>query len=204
MEITLLKQTGGEAYVMELSNGESIKTVLSVVSDYSLYEGRELSDEELEAVRDASSLGRAKLRALRIIGAAAMSETALYERLVQKGESEKNAAACIAWLKSLGFLNDEAYAKQLVSHYAAKGYGKMRVRDELYRHKVPRRMWEDALSDFPDQSETIDKFLRTKIKSDNPDRKELKRASDALIRRGYSWNEVREAMNRYNGFHEDE
>lgn len=204
MEIKLLKQTGGEAYVIELSNGESIKTVLNVVTEFSLYEGRQLTDEELEEVRDASTLGRAKLRALRIIGAAAMSETALYERLVQKGESEKNAAACVAWLKRLGFLDDWAYAEQLVSRYAAKGYGKLRVRDELYKHKVPSNMWDDVLSDFPHQSEAIDKFLRSKLHSETPDRKELKRACDALMRRGYSWSEVREAINRYESFQEYE
>lgn len=204
MEITLLKQTGAENYIIELSNGESLKTVFTVVADFSLYTGRELSDGELAAVKEASSLGCAKQRALRILGAASMSEMSLFDRLVLKGESERNAAQCVAWLKGLGYLDDTQYAKRLVSHYAKKGYGKARVRDELYRRKVPRALWDEALEAFPEQVETIDSLLRAKLKSENPDRKELKRATDALLRRGFSWEEVKSAVRRFSGSIEDE
>ena len=42
-----------------------------------------------------------------------------------------------------------------------------------------------------------DAFLRKRFKGGIPDQKELKRASDALARRGYRWNEIREGLNRY-------
>ena len=37
----------------------------------------------------------------------------------------------------LGLLNDRAYAETLVRHYAAKGYGPYRLREELRRRGVP-------------------------------------------------------------------
>ena len=201
MEITQLTQSSGESFVVELENGESFKTVLSVVADFSLYSGRELSDEELCEVRDASSLGKAKQRALRIIGAAALSEAALYERLVQKGESVGNAAACVSWLKDLGFLDDVEYAKNLVRHYAQKGFGRARVRDELYKRRVPRIYWDEALEQMPEQDDTIDRLLEKKLTYGAPCKKELKRATDALLRRGFSWEDVRAAISRYNDTH---
>ena len=197
MEITKLTQSSGESFVIELENGEVFKTVLSVVADFSLYSGRDLSDDELLEVQNASSLGKAKQRALRIIGAVPLSEAALYERLVQKGESEGNAAACVAWLKSLGFLDDIEYAKNLVRHYAQKGYGRLRIRDELYRRKIPRIYWDEALEQMPEPEDTIDRLLQKKLRSEEPDKKEIKRATDALLRRGFSWEEVRSALSRY-------
>jgi len=204
VEITLLKQTGAESYIIELSSGESLKTVFTVVADFSLYTGRELSASELAAVREASNLGCAKQRALRIIGAAPMSEMSLFDRMVQKGESEKNAAECVAWLRGLGYLDDTQYARQLAVHYANMGYGKNRVRDELYRRKVPRALWDEALEAFPEPGEAIDTLLRAKLKSENPDRKELKRATDALLRRGFSWEEVKSAVRRFSDSVEEE
>ena len=36
-------------------------------------------------------------------------------------------------------------ARMVVRHYAAKGYGPRKIRDELYRRGVPREFWEDAM-----------------------------------------------------------
>ena len=49
------------------------------------------------------------------------------------------------------------------------------------------------------KSEAIDAFLRGKLKGRTPDRAERKRLSDALLRRGYSWNDIRLALNRLGG-----
>ena len=79
---------------------------------------------------------------------------------------------------------------------AAKGYGPRRIRDELYRRRIPRELWDEALSGLPEQDGTIDKLLRARLRSENPDRAELKRAADALLRRGFSWDEIKEAVER--------
>jgi len=82
-------------------------------------------------------------------------------------------------------------------HYSAKGYGERKVRDELFRRGVPRQYWEEALRESQSPETGVDEFLRKRFKGQTPDQKELKRASDALARRGYRWNEIREGLNRY-------
>ena len=42
----------------------------------------------------------------------------------------------VAWLVGLGYINDREYAGMVVRHYAAKGYGARRVRDELRRRGI--------------------------------------------------------------------
>ncbi len=204
MTVEQLRQTAGERYELLLSDGSRIKTTLSVVAEYSLYTGRELDSGELKAVIAASELSRCKDRAMRIIGARPMSQRELYERLIEKGESEENAAAVLAWLVELRLMDDVEYAAMLVRHYSGKGYGRNRVRDELYRHKVPRTYWDEALEQMPEQEDTIDRLLRQKLKSPEPDRAELKKAGDALMRRGFSWEEIRSAISRYNSHMEED
>ena len=163
LTVTEVRRTGGEGCAVLLSNGETVKTTLAVAAEMSIYSGRELSEGEARELLEKSALARARERAMRIISARPMSERELYDRLVEKGETEHNAADCVAWLKGLHFLSDEEYAGMIVRHYAQKGYGRRRVRDELYRRKVPRNLWDTALEELPEQDDTIDRLLRSRI-----------------------------------------
>jgi len=202
--ITELRQTAPERYILTLDNGEEIKTLLSVVADFSLYTGRELTEEEYSEVVSASARGRAKERALWIIGNRAHSEQEMYDRLVAKGETEENAAWCVAYLKSLHLLDDADYAAMTVRRYAAKGYGERRIRDELYRRKIPKEYWDAALEEIPEQDDKIDRLLRSRLRSEDPDRAEIKKATDFLLRRGFGWDEIKGALARYNSYIEED
>lgn len=200
LTITEIKQTHGERYVLVMDDGSVIKTTVSVVADYALSAGRRLSADELGEIAGRSRTERAKLRALRIISARPMSCRELYDRLVEKGESERDAAFCVEHLLNLHFLDDADYAAMTVRHYAAKGYGPRRIRDELYRRKVPKELWDDALEQLPEQDGEIDRLLEKRLRGVDPgDRAAIKKAGDALARRGFSWQEVRQAIERWRG-----
>ena len=93
----------------------------------------------------------------------------------------------------------------MVRHYSAAGYGAGKLRDELYRRGVPRDLWEEALEEAADPEEEIDRLIRKKMQGADPrDRKALKRASDALARRGYRWEEIKEGLRRYGAETEDD
>ena len=86
----------------------------------------------------------------------------------------------------------------MVRHYAAKGYGERRVRDELYRRGVPKELWDEALAEMPEQDDTLDRLIRSKLGGKEPSKENLSRVSAALQRRGYGWQEIREAIERLN------
>ena len=65
----------------------------------------------------------------------------------------------------------------------------------LYEKKIPKELWDDALEDYPDQTEHILKFLNLKI-TDPADQRQIKKAIDALLRRGHSYGEVRRALSQ--------
>ena len=76
------------------------------------------------------------------------------------------------------------------------GYGPARVQEKLYEKGVPRELWEDALEELPEESGQVDAFLRRKLRGRIPDEKEKRRLTNALLRRGFPWGEVRDAWRR--------
>lgn len=202
--LTDLKQTGPERFLARFDNGEELRTTLAVVTELSLYSGRTLTEDELSAVRDASARSRCRQRALRIIGARAMSVKELTDRLKEKGESPENAEDAAQWLLDMRLLDDAQYAAMCVRHYAARGYGPGKIRNELYRRGIARELWDEALEELPEQGDRIDALLRRKLKSDTPDRAELRKAADYLYRRGFGRDEIHAALARYSELSEED
>ena len=101
-------------------------------------------------------------------------------------------------------LDDAQYAAMCVRHYAAKGYGPGKIRNELYRRGIARELWDEALEELPEQDDRIDALLRRKLKSDTPDRAELRKAADYLYRRGFGRDEIHAALARYSELSEED
>ena len=79
----------------------------------------------------------------------------------------------------------------------AKGYGEGRLKQLLYEKRVPKELWQQALQELPDPMEQIQVFLHKRFRTAPTDPRERKRAADALLRRGFGWNDIRRAMERY-------
>jgi regulatory protein len=135
----------------------------------------------------------AKMRAVRIVTASAVSKRDLEERLIRKGEQPQQAKEAVRWMADLDLVDDEKTARQIVNRCAAKGYGLSRAKQALYEKRIPKEFWEGALEDYPDQMEHILSFLRSRLK-DGWEERDLKRAVDALLRRGHSYSDVQRAL----------
>lgn len=195
--VSALRQTSPGRVTVTLCGGEEIKTTLNVVTDLRLYAGRELDGEELKELRAASRSALARNRAMELLSRRPMSEKELIDKLIRKGEDEETAADCARWLRENGFLNDESYAAAVARHYAAKGYGPGRVRAELSRRGVDRELWDDTLEAIPENTDKLDRFIAARL-TDPEDRDQVRKVSAALYRRGYSWEEIRSALRRFN------
>ena len=179
-----------------LEDGACLKVTEQELLDFGLRAGDDLKEGTLAKLKEAAGVSNVKAAAADLIGKRAMSRRDLERKLQEKGASEAEARYAAEWLEAIGAINDADYAALLVRHCAQLGYGPARIRDKLYEKGVPRELWEDALDTLPDQSEDVDRFLRSKLRGELPDEKEKKRLTDALLRRGFSWGDVRAAWNR--------
>lgn len=197
MKLIEIKQTSPERFTLIFDDGRQLKSSLGVITDFFLHSGAALSESEYDELYSASELSLAKARALRIINTRPMSRKEMYDRLIAKGETPGNAELCADWLCDMGLINDRSYAGSVVRHYAAKGYGASRIKQELRRHGLSHELWDEALEALPEQDEYIERFLRSRL-SDPEDRAQVKKVSDALFRRGYSWEQIKHALNNFN------
>ena len=196
MRIDSLKTAPDRAgrYWVTFSDGSKLGLYRQTVEDFGLYTGMELSDSELEKLKTAVGQMSAKMRAVRIVSASSVSKRDLEDRLVKKGEDPDQAKEAVRWMEDLHLVNDRNTAEQVVHSCISKGYGLQRAKQALYEKRIPKEYWAEALADYPDQSEKIESFLRSRLDADSDD-KEVKKAVDALLRRGHSYGTIRRVLN---------
>lgn len=190
-------------YLVKLSDGSTLRLYRQSVEEFGIRPGLELTEEGLERLRESAGAVSAKMRAVRIVSASNVSREDLEKRLIQKGEDPDQARAAVEWMGQMNLVDDRATAKQIVSHCAARGYGEARAKQALYEKRIPRQYWEEALRDYPDQEEAIVSFLRSRLGTD-PGEKERRRAADALIRRGFCWEQIRRGLRKLDAEYQED
>ena len=195
MKVESLKTAPDRAgrYWVTFDDGTKMGLYRQTVEDFALYSGKELDEREAEALRTAAGQMSAKMRAVRIVSATSVSRRDLEARLVRKGEDPQQAKEAVAWMEDLHLVDDRATAEQVVSSCISKGYGLARAKQALYGKRIPKEYWDEALADYPDQTEKITAFLKSRLDADS-DEKQVRRAVDALIRRGHSYGTIRRAL----------
>ena len=201
-EVTRSERKKGR-FLVKLADGDILRVTEEELLRFGLRAGMELDAEALEAVRTSARTSSAKAAAANMIGTRALSKRELTRRLVKKGNDESDAQAAADWLEDIGAVDDAGYAAALVRHYGGKGYGPARVREELRRRGVGRELWDEALEEMPESAEILDGLIQKRCRGDLADPREKKRVSDALLRRGFAWSDVKAAMGRYTEMIED-
>jgi len=195
MRIDSLKNSPDRAgrYWVTFSDGSKLGLYRQTVEDFGLYSGKELTEEEKEQLLSAAGKMSAKMRAVRIVSAASVSKRDLEERLVRKGEDPDQAREAVQWMEDLHLVDDRNTAEQVVHSCISKGYGLQRAKQALFEKRIPKQYWEETLEDYPDQTDRIESFLRSRLDADS-DQKQIKKAIDALIRRGHSYGVIRRVL----------
>ena len=118
-----------------------------------------MTREELENAYEAALNDAAKQLSYR-----ELSASALREKLLKKGHSEDVADYALAWLTERKLLDDSRFAESTVHSYGRRGYGTLRIRQELRRRGVSREDAAAAMDDYaPDDAvllALLDKKLR--------------------------------------------
>ena len=176
--------------VVILNDGEKLKLSHSSYTEFRLYEGKALEEEELSSLLAYEKEGEFYDYALRLLGKENYTVSSIRDKLLGKGADEKQVASILARLEKEDLLNDERYAKIYVEDIASlRLLGKNKVLAELNRKGIK----EDILSSlsFPEEKE-LEKALsaasllnKRYAKTSNGTKKD--KGINALIRRGFSY-----------------
>lgn len=156
--------------------------------------GREIDDDELGEIIEKSNERRAKDKALWLISYRSHSKKELFDKL-RRDFDEDSAQKAVDRMQELGLINDgefaKAYARKLV-------YGKkmsLRAAElELRRKGIDEITAEQALSELEYDAQTqIIEFISKKYRNIE-DEKVRRRAVAALQRKGYGWDDIKQAI----------
>lgn len=159
-----------------------------------LYEGKVIDECEFDELRDKINIRRAYNYAVSLLARREHSERELITKLNLKGYKE-GAEQAVNKLKANGYLDDERfarlYAKELKS---LKRYGKKRIEQELYRKGIATDIIRDVLDEMEFSNEDLIALIERKYMRYLSDDKGINKTINALVRLGYSYREIKDAL----------
>ena len=167
---------------------------------------KEINEEELTELLDAVSFRRAYNKGLDLLSRRPHGTKELVKKLCEKGHEKESAEKACDRLLELGLLNDEEFARMLANElYEKKGYGIKRFKQELVFRGIEREIAENAIESLDIDTQTrIILVIKKKYLNKINDEKGRKRAVDGLMRLGYSYSDIKNALNSISEFCEEE
>ncbi len=164
--------------------------------------GDEIDDGGLVAFKEAAGSRLAFNSAMFSLDMRDHSEKEIRQKLSRKYD-EQSVDTAVEKLLDLGLVNDRRYAELLARElFERKRYGKNRVRSELYRKGIASEIVNEVLEEYenenePDNVQTIVDIIRKKYYNKLIDEKSRQKVVAALVRLGYSFSDIRQAMREF-------
>ena len=188
--------------------GKQDKIHISVDGEYSftvdetyflsmgIWNGKEVDCEELEEIKQTVNIRRAYNYAVSLLSRRDHSERELMTKLSQKGYTQ-GVEEAIAKLRDSGYVSDERFARLYVRELQTfKKYGKRRIEQELYRKGIDREIIREVLEETDFDEDGLVSLVERKYGRYLDDEKGVAKTINGLLRMGYSYGEIRNALNR--------
>ncbi|MBR5512940.1 MAG: RecX family transcriptional regulator [Ruminococcus sp.] len=202
MEITSLAHYKGKTFEVGFDNERKLYLHIDIITDFGVSKGMEIERAELKKIVYASNFRRAYEYALYRLDYRDYSAQEIYEKLL---ETYKNETLCLEVVKKLaraGIINDERYAEKLARKLVeSKKYGYRRAKREMMQKGLAEDTVNNALGLYDEvYEENIMCLVRGKYSrylTDISDRNSVEKAKNALVRYGYSYDEINRAVAEY-------
>ena len=164
---------------------------------YKISDGRELSEEELDEIREKILLKRAKKRAMHLLEDMDRSEAGLREKLKAGLYPEDLIEAAVTYVKSFGYLNDVRYAENFIlARKSTKS--KREILALLNRKGICSADIEKAFESCYGESEEVEAVRRIlakkKVDVRTADEREMQKIYGYLGRKGFRYDVVRQVI----------
>ncbi|HHW48490.1 MAG TPA: regulatory protein RecX [Clostridiaceae bacterium] len=164
-----------------------------------LYEEREITDDEIDYIKNEVNFRRAKSAAVKYLSMKLRNEKEVYLKLLNEGYDSKTADRVVEELKSLGYINDKLYVqKYIFDRSKLKPKSKRLLKLELLNKGIREEDIDEVMADWkPDESVIAENLARKKFgKYDLRDEKIVKRIISFLHHRGFSYEMINEVIRK--------
>ncbi|MFC1686425.1 RecX family transcriptional regulator [Patescibacteria group bacterium] len=206
MKITSLTQQkkNPNRYNLEI-DGEFKKGISdTMVLDFNLRKGKEITNEELRKVITSEDKNKVKDKALELLGRRLHSRRELEIKLIKKDYSEEQIQSTLDELEKEKYLDDLEFAKELVKLRQEKTpKGSIYLKKELYQKGIPEEMIEKVIAEeYPldREIEVAEVVLKKKAKllRNLEFRKRQEKLKQFLLQRGFQFEVINEIVNNSN------
>jgi len=166
---------------------------------FDIYKGKKLEGSDLRKIKDISSYGKTRDKAMSLISIRPRSKKELKDKLILKKYDLNVIEKVIKELEKENLLDDSTFAKQWIYHRAEfSGLGKRRIEMELFKKGVSDQIIKkevtkiDNSQEFIRAKEIADKKYPT-YKDENKYKKREKLAA-FLARKGYVWDVIKKVL----------
>ncbi|RHU83127.1 regulatory protein RecX [Ruminococcus sp. OM08-7] len=153
--------------------------------------------EEPEEYRDA------RRKAMRLLEHMDRTERGLREKLRQTGFSPRAVDYALAYVESYGYIDDERYARTYIA-YRMDTKSRQKIIQELISKGIDKETaesaWEEeAALNMPDERKILYRTVEKKYSPDTElDEKEMRRLQGYLLRRGFSYSDIKSVLEDMN------
>lgn len=181
-----------------------------LVLEHRLHAGRELSAAEWQTIVEDDRVAKAKARAFDYLAHKPRTVTEVRRKLREKDYPDPIIETVIERLHELNYLDDAHYAEQYVARrFSHKGYGPVRIRQELRKRGIDRPLAESAVEDFFEDESTLEAAREKaekrwpRIAREDDARKRRDKLYRYLKRRGYTYDTIRVVIDEMEAQHEE-
>lgn len=212
MKILEIVPAKGKLCEIRLEHEQKLWLHTELVQSEFLHAGDELSAERIAELKTKAAYRRAYEYALYLLEKRAYSYRELYDKLMTAEDAREDAVlSALEKLMRYGFVDDARYAESLARHYVeGKKYGIRRAEYEMKHRGLSQEDIDDALAEYDDAeriSEQLLELLQKKYArylTDPDDRRASEKVTAALVRRGYTYQQIRYAIEDYYAWLEEE
>ncbi len=198
MRVTELKREKGHIYRVFFDGSYEVLLDTDVVSEHSVKVNSSFSESEIEEIKQESDYVRAKSRAMFYLDRAERTEKGLYDKLVSAGFEKTACAKVLARLKELGLVDDKRFAENLRDRLLSANASKRQIYYKLTEKGINKDLANETLAYISsDEKEKIKNLIDKKYKRKLTDKNSVSKVYAALVRKGFSYGDVRDALKQY-------
>lgn len=196
-KIVNIEKYKGNTYCVEVDD-ERIYLHSSIISEYSLKVDMTIPQSALDEIIFQNDYRRAKERAFYLFDYRDHSYKELYDKLI-KNYSEEVCDTVMDKMCELGLIDDKKYAEKLARQlFEVKHVGKYKAKFEMQRKGINKEIIDELMNEYEDDTtDRLKELIEKKYIRYLTDKKGVQKVFNALVRCGYSYSDVREALNEY-------
>ena len=205
MKIKSVGNYKGNTSMVEFEDGQTKFINNSIVNMFNLQNGMEIPDSAWEQIEEEELYRKAKERALYLLDYKDYSYMDLFKKL-RNNYPEDTCFRVLDKLSEMGCINDRRYASNLARHFCeVKKFGRYRAFQEMRKKGLTDGVINNALDEYDETEydrlvEVVQKKLYRYIDKDNG----INKLKNYLVRQGYSYSLVKEAVEEVLEMQEDE